>query len=185
MGGGRNESAGRIPGDERFPIRKGGSRNGYGYHKHAGLPGREGWSHQGGSHPGKGALADVEAGAQDTECQDGFRQDELCLFESGERVQLQVNEAGQYIVPVAQFQEKKNVSDEVMMGCPTDELLGENGDVDKWEVSEDGLVLTRVHQVPRNEMFTPCNEGCPIPVEQLASCSMASHMMLLTPGERL
>ena len=39
---------------------------------------------------------------------------------------------------------------------------------DDWMLSEDGQVLTRLHRVPRRELFTPCRERCPLPIEPLS-----------------
>ena len=65
-----------------------------------------------------------------------FTKDELCLFESGESVPLQINEAGQYIVPVAQFPKKSaGEAAEVMIVGSEGEQPGVEDTVDEWQAS--------------------------------------------------
>ena len=87
-----------------------------------------------------------------------FGRDELSLFNGDQAIPMNVNEAGQYIIPVANFDAQTTAEHE---GTPP--ILE-----DSWVVAEDGLSVTRIHQIPRREAFTPCAEGCPIEVDRLS-----------------
>ena len=55
------------------------------------------------------------------------------------------------------------------MAAPEGQCDGESEmpNQDEWVLSEDGQTRTRIHSVPRRELFTPCREQCPLPIEQL------------------
>ena len=85
---------------------------------------------------------------------------------------MSLNEAGQYVVPVAEFSatedqappmQAEDADDEPATG-PAECAVVE---VDYWECREDGRQIVRRHVVPRVEAFTPCSEGCPVEVQQL------------------
>ena len=86
-----------------------------------------------------------------------FGRDELVLFDGNQAIPMNVNEAGQYIIPVANLESK--VSPEPQ-GTP-------HSHADCWEVANDGLSVCRMHYTPRTDAFTPCSEGCPVEISRL------------------
>ena len=111
-----------------------------------------------------------------------FAKDELILFDQETVIPMATNEAGQYIVPVASFEKTSQpdmepqaialadpgpVSQDIESPAPP--LASSDTAADSWELMEGGLTLRRIHRTPRRESFTPCKEGCPVPIEQLGS----------------
>ncbi|OLP84633.1 Copia protein, partial [Symbiodinium microadriaticum] len=96
-----------------------------------------------------------------------FFKDELQLFQAEKVIKMETNGAGQYIIPVAEFE--KPSAEEPETGTLNDDLgQGQPEAVqDCWVVSEDGCSVTRIHNQPRRCAFTPCREGCPIAVDLL------------------
>ena len=114
-----------------------------------------------------------------------FARDELVLFDQKTVIPMKTNEAGQYIVPVASFAKTGIPAEEpqvVALADPDPELLRSHAESptpqdapdsegavadDTRELSEDGTRVCRIHKVPRQELFTPSKEGCPVPICQL------------------
>ena len=101
-----------------------------------------------------------------------FGRDELVLFDGNQAIPMNVNEAGQYIIPVANFESK--VSPEPQ-GTP-------HSNADCWEVANDGLSVCRVHYTPRTDAFTPCSEGCPVEISRLLG---GRRTIMNTAGEEV
>ena len=114
-----------------------------------------------------------------------FAKDQLVLFDGQHLVPMQVNGAGQYIIPVADFgncvpKENQDRLDgkaadpsdnQQETDSPSDHAvhLVQEGCADRWFFSEDGRELICEHGPGRNQLFTPKHEGCPIPVGQLGA----------------
>ena len=112
-----------------------------------------------------------------------FGKDEMVLFQEGIRIPLQVNEAGQYVVPVLDKEpmeppasmsiEEGKIADPP--GKAAAKVAGQGSSVliaedlrDYWEVQ--GSQVVRVHQCPRSSLFQPSDVlDCPVPLEQLTS----------------
>ena len=97
-----------------------------------------------------------------------FDRDELLLFDEGISVPLQVNEAGQYMVPVAESE----TTEQMIVGADATapEQPGTTAQVgDSWDVQGDKVV--RIHNVPRSDLYTP-EPDCPVPLNQLLSGRM-------------
>ena len=101
-----------------------------------------------------------------------FETDEIYLFDSSKPVPLDTNEAGQYMLPVADFGDPESKTEqEVTHESPPPAGVAHVAiQQDYWIKSEDGSSVTRKHVVPRTSAFTPCHEDCPVPVDQLQDC---------------
>ena len=88
-----------------------------------------------------------------------FQHDEIQLFDDNKVIPMVTNEAGQYTIPVADFGTSAEAK---VHGMAEVQQLS-----DSWELDPDGLTLTRHHRVRRQHAFTPCHEGCPVPIECL------------------
>ncbi|CAE7029162.1 RE2 [Symbiodinium sp. CCMP2592] len=86
-----------------------------------------------------------------------FGRDELVLFEGHQAIPMSTNEAGQYIIPVANFESQASPGHQ---GTPAEPE-------DCWELASDGLSVSRIHHKPRTDAFTPCSEGCPVEIDRL------------------
>ena len=99
-----------------------------------------------------------------------FAKDRLCLFDGETSIAMQINEAGQYVIPVAEFGEPspevQPIKDEETVD-PVHLVQKESGH--RWCFSEDGRELICEHDPGRTTMFTPKDEGCPVPISQLGS----------------
>ncbi|CAE7202177.1 TY5A [Symbiodinium sp. CCMP2592] len=108
-----------------------------------------------------------------------FANDAPMLFKEGVRIPLQVNEAGQYVVPVIdqnpeciQMQTDRIVDEETTGSEDSVAMLAPRAsdskvtDHDYWECQ--GMQVIRVHVQPRRNLFDPLEvPGCPVSVEQL------------------
>ena len=98
-----------------------------------------------------------------------FESDELTLFAGEMAVPMMTNEAGQYMIPVAEFsqltpdEEKEPTSVAAVESLSVEATATE----DYWEVH--GHEVIRYHVLPRRELFTPSKAQCPVPVSQLDS----------------
>ena len=100
-----------------------------------------------------------------------FDADELMIFESKTPVRMMTNEAGQYMIPVANFE---NASDpqprESCSHCLSAEVRSFEGS-DEWSLEGDKLI--RYHRTRRSCPFFPDESDCPVPLKQLAdSCTV-------------
>ena len=123
-----------------------------------------------------------------------FHTDELKLLAAS--VPMSLNSAGQYMIPVSNFEAKESsvrVSKHVCkpepahVACdpmpePSDyaaaplpppevSVVGRKGkSKDYWVVNDARGEVIRKHVRPRSEQFTPCNADCPINPEELSPC---------------
>ena len=102
-----------------------------------------------------------------------FQNDEIHLFDDNKVVPMVTNEAGQYTIPVADFgppteSELKKSSENPDSEMQVNGMAEVQQLSDNWEMDPDGLTLIRHHRVPRKHAFTPCHEGCPVPIECLS-----------------
>ena len=87
-----------------------------------------------------------------------FVDDELTLFESQTPVPMITNEAGQYMIPVSEFEPKQTLERQGVSSCEENSCLSVEASSatplkDYW-VSQ-GLEVVRFHVQPRSELFTP------------------------------
>ena len=121
-----------------------------------------------------------------------FQTDELKLFNGHSTVPMKLNAAGQYMIPVSNFEPNPVavcVADPSMppansaapddpASCPdvpslsTEvSVVGKKGkSKDYWEVNHDSGEVIRKHVRPRSEKFTPCHTNCPVATTDLSSC---------------
>ena len=100
-----------------------------------------------------------------------FEGDELTLFDSRQPIKMEVNEAGQYMIPVADFESIKEKDFSKLAPADEECLSAESGVAnaeDAWELQ--GSRLIRHHRRARDRKFRPDEaHDCPVPVTQLAS----------------
>ena len=102
-----------------------------------------------------------------------FAADELVLFDGQQKVAMSINEAGQYTVPVAEFEDatrrgwscRSTCRESVAVAVGPQDL--DDAGQDHCELSADGRTVIRHHVVPRRDRFTPAQCDCPVPVSQL------------------
>ena len=101
-----------------------------------------------------------------------FGRDSLKFVGFDKEIEVSADEAGQYVVPVAEL-----AVDEASMRTATaedrddDPTPGPNGCAavieHSWVCREDGRQVIRKHVVQRDDAFTSCSEGCPVDVRRL------------------
>ena len=101
-----------------------------------------------------------------------FGRDRLKFVGFDKEIEVSVNEAGQYVVPVAEFAvDETPLATKPSEDQEDDVMPGPNGCAavieDSWVYCEKDQQVIRKHVVPRVEAFTPCSEGCPVEVQRL------------------
>ena len=109
-----------------------------------------------------------------------FDRDELHLFDDNLKIPMEVNEAGQYMIPVvlshvktsgaAVVQEEKTASagDGNTVDSGTAVTTDDQGTlVDFWQYEEAIGRVVRVHVEPRTTLFTPSGSQCPVSLSRL------------------
>ena len=97
-----------------------------------------------------------------------FDADQLKLFAGEMAVPMVTNEAGQYMIPVANFDDEGKEApkpEAVPQACVACLSVSSEPAEDFWKVQ--GQDVVRVHVVPRNQLFTPSKTQCPVPISQL------------------
>ena len=105
-----------------------------------------------------------------------FEDDKLELF-GATKVDVKVNSAGQYVIPVVKGRSERSEATGVSQEPSQAELpchsvsFGKRRDraKDFWEVRPKERIAIRHHNKSRRSLFTPCHTQCPIPVENLLS----------------
>lgn len=121
-----------------------------------------------------------------------FQTDELKLFNGHSTVPMKLNAAGQYMIPVSNFEPNpvaacvadlsmspaNSAAPDDPTSCPdvpslsTEvSVVGKKGkSKDYWVVNHDSGEVIRKHVRPRSEKFTPCHTNCPVATNDLSSC---------------
>ena len=127
-----------------------------------------------------------------------FEEDQLTLWD-GQKVPLEVNQAGQYIVDVSNFPMK-----EVIKEVTTSTKISDDSDPpdatacasvtfnrkrdknkDYWEYQPKNQVVIRHHLKPRRSLFTPCMTQCPVEPDQLQSCRLTKMEGVFGSNQRV
>ena len=121
-----------------------------------------------------------------------FQTDELKLFNGQSTVSMKLNAAGQYMIPVSNFEPNpvavcladpsmspaNSAAPDDPASCPdvpslsTEvSVVGKKGkSKDYWVINHDSGEVIRKHVRPRSEKFTPCHTNCPVATNDLSSC---------------